>query len=180
MTMRLLVLLSIILFGVGIIIGRKIVLPKYITSTVTTVKVIKGDTVYHSVSLVQPKVIKYVHDTAWKLEKVDTLAILSAYFDHYIYQDTLSDSTMRVVLRDVISKNKIEDRQVWFENLRKIAVITNTTTITPPSGRLRIGGTISTITFSPSILYTFQKNSIGISYDIINKAPGLTYYYQIW
>ena len=76
-----------------------------ITDTITDTVVVDGDTV----------VI---------IEPVDTTKILAEYYAKVEYNDTVkNDSSALIVIREILYKNRIQDRLVRFQNRRATAIV---------------------------------------------------------
>ena len=63
-------------------------------------------------------------DTIVMIEPVDTAMILADYYAKVEYNDTVkNDSSALIVIREVLSKNRIENRLVRFQNRRFISIV---------------------------------------------------------
>lgn len=150
--------------------------------TVTTIIVYKpSDTVFVYKTLIPlPDSIIY-HDTVIQhFDSTQINNILNDYFSIKYYNDTMSGSDVDLVLRYVISQNKIKEHTIGIKNNRESKTITYTITIPPVlRNKIFIGGgvTISPldgIGFSVNG-YLLNKNEqlYGVSYDPLNKAIGV-------
>lgn len=107
---------------------------------------------------------------------VDTLAILSNYYNKYYYRDTLvNDSMALIVIFDTITQNKIISRSGEYKN-RRPTVINNTTIINQSKVwnigfGLFAGGNLSEFQAGPSLLITTNNRSSYLAeYDIMHKT----------
>lgn len=147
----------------GIAIGYFAMPNKTVTNSET---VIERDTTFVTDTLVIdnsviPEPVTIV-DTFWKtkLIKVDTLAILQAYFNKNAYSDTLvNDSALLVVVNDTISRNQIKSRIPFI--VRHYPVITNTKTIYATKDEWFIGGYFGQ-SFGAELTYRHHKNLYGV------------------
>jgi hypothetical protein len=151
--------------------------PQIITNTTT---VTKTDTVYKKDTIVsieyKPKYITIV-DTAWKEKDVDTLAILQAYFDKNVYNDTLvNDSALFVEVTDTITQNEIYSRK--FSIIRNYPIINNHTVVTNTieKNELFMGAYVGKI-YGVQIQYNFKKHLVGGYYG--NEGFFVSYSYKI-
>jgi len=120
-----------------------------------------------------------VHDTLWLpgdtsyvLRPVDTSAILKDYFSSVQYSDTVKDdSSAFIVINEQISRNRIDSREVLFQNRRS-------TMIYQPHNNaivLGVGGTLSGIDVSAG--FRHKRNVMSVTYS--DKGVGLRYQREI-
>ena len=98
---------------------------KYITSVKTE---IEYDTIRDSIPtyVPYPEYIYPPADTFWRDRDIDTAAILEDYFSTYFYSDVIEDDSIKIVINDSISQNKIASRDLKYEILYPIKTITIT------------------------------------------------------
>jgi hypothetical protein len=120
-----------------------------------------------------------VHDTLWLpgdtsyvLRPVDTAAIMRDYFASAEYSDTVKDdSSALIVINEQISRNRIEAREVLFQNRRA-------TMIYQPNNNaivLGVGGTLTGIDVSAG--FRHKRNVMSVTYS--DKGVGLRYQREI-
>lgn len=147
---------------------------------------IKGDSIPYIVTKEVP-VPKYIDTgkTRWRYLPIDTMAILAKYFAEVRYNDTLkNDTSALIVLRETVSCNLIQERELWFQNRRITAI--NTTIIPEQKKRNKIfagvftGIKLNGYGFGPSLmLNTKRDRSYALSYDAINKDFYFTLYFKL-
>jgi hypothetical protein len=145
------------------------------------IKYIPGDsipyTVYKGVPV--PYAVHYTDtllDTVWQdgdteyvIQPVDTMRILKDYYAKVTYIDTVkNDSSALIVLNEVISKNRIANREVYFQNRRATAIIEERTRAVV----LGFGGTLNGLDASVGYRYnrdvfnlTYSKDGVGVRYQ---------------
>ena len=103
---------------------------KVITKTVV---ILTGDKVQVFIPTKAPKPV-YIDTGSYHIEykegkasKIDTLAIIKDYLSKYYYNDTIKDTSFVAIIKEVLYKNRIIDRQLYVQNLRQ--KIVNTTTV---------------------------------------------------
>jgi hypothetical protein len=142
---------------------------------------IPGDSITYEVVRYKPVPIeKIIHDTTWKTQKIDTAAILQAYFDKVCYKDTIrKDSSFIAIINDTISQNRIINRRFWLQNLRITKI---ETTITPPPDKWFFGPQASYFNqkagVGVSVLYIKNKKAYSVSFDVLNKGFTIDYYFK--
>jgi hypothetical protein len=111
-------------------------------------------------------------DTTYILNPVDTARILRDYFARVQYLDTVkNDSSALIVLNETIFKNRIENREVIFQNRRKTAIIhENNHAIV-----LGVGGSLTGIDISAG--YRNKRNVFNLTYSRL--GVGLRYQREI-
>lgn len=122
----------------------------------------------------------------WRLQNVDTTAILYAYFSTVFYQDTIiSDTNAFVVVRDSISQNLIKHRQIEYKAYSHSK--SEITTITKPE-RLRskwfygigVGGSPNSFGVDVGVLILNKKeNAYALSIDPFNRDVKFSMYWKI-
>lgn len=121
------------------------------------------DTIWqHDTIIMVERVPDYhtVIDTKWKYYNVDTPAILQAYFDMNISNDTLvNDSQLIVVVNDTISQNRIQNRS--YVIARHLPTIIKTETIYATKDEWFIGGYFGQ-SFGAEVSYLRNKNLFAI------------------
>jgi hypothetical protein len=157
----------------------------YIHDTIVSYDTLPGDSVPYSVIIHKPKPYAvYYHDTI--LSVVDTLAILQDYYAVRSYSDTVSnDSTIKVIINDIITENSIKNREVLFQSLRGNIIQTITINNTPNlKNKLYVGcslgGKADTYCLGGSLLLQTKKQHIySYTYDFLNKCNYFNLYYKI-
>lgn len=164
---------------------------KVITKTV----VIPGDKVPVFIPTKAPKPV-YIDTGSYHIEykegkasKIDTLAIMKDYLSKYYYNDTIKDTSFVAIIKEVLYKNRIIDRQLYVQNLRQ--KIVNTTTVLPmPKLRNKIfigAGLSSNLSLTNSkpgvmgsvLLVTKKDHGYEYSYDVINKIHSVGMYWKL-
>lgn len=168
---------------VGIGYGLNEIIPlkenlKEVHDTITT----PGDKVFVQVYNDVPTPVRTevaVHDTI--RIQVDTAEILERYFARLYYCDTIrSDTSIRAIIKEIISQNKIVHREVWTQNLRPHQVIHQTTIINPTGWYL--GPHVSFgdhIGIGAGAFFLKNKNAYGGSIDLLNRTIGVSYYRKL-
>ena len=124
-----------------------------ITDTITDTVVVDGDTV----------VI---------IEPVDTTKILAEYYAKVEYNDTVkNDSSALIVIREILYKNRIQDRLVRFQNRRATAIVEQRTQA------LVAGVTAWQTGYDVSLGMRFKRNILSLSRS--NQAWGIRYQREI-
>jgi hypothetical protein len=93
--------------------------------------------------------------------KVDTQAILLAYFAIHTYSDQISDSSLHLQIFDSVSQNKIYGRRIFYQWLKPVESTSSTTITNTPVLKSRSG-------FYIGGFGDFSKNRYGV-------GPGLTW-----
>jgi hypothetical protein len=145
------------------------------------------DTVPYPVIHYQPKLI-YI-DTGsvkWKLQPVDTPAILAAFFAKHFYKDTLlNDTNALIVVSDTISRNRIISRSPLLRIYPHIIRQTKYIEQKAPGRRkfflgIGAGRNLNRFGFSANILYLSKKeHGYSFSYDVLNKSFYVGMYWKI-
>ena len=147
--------------------------------TVTThTDTIPGDSIPYEVAVPVPVARdSIVHDTAWMSKPFDTAAVLTRFFTEFYYCDTIRDSSFLAIIQEVISQNRIIERNLKVQNLRPQAIITNTTTIYPaPAWLIGPSVTFGTRTgFGASSVYIRKRNAFGSNIDATNRTLTVSY-----
>lgn len=124
-----------------------------ITDTITDTVIVDGDTV----------VI---------IEPVDTTKILAEYYAKVEYNDTVkNDSSALIVIREILYKNRIQDRLVRFQNRRATAIVEQRTQA------LVAGVTAWQTGYDVSLGIRFKRNILSLSRS--NQAWGIRYQREI-
>lgn len=155
-------------FAIGLVIGFMLlrscgpVQEKIVTLSDT----IYGDSVPYVVVQNKPVPYKVIRrDTIWMhdtIRLIDTIEVLNDYYSAYFYSDTVKDDTSAlIVLNEQITENKIEYRELIFQN-RKVTTINNHY----PANKNKIHlGAIGTLTgVSVEAGYSYGKNQFGLIY----------------
>lgn len=108
---------------------------------------------------------------------IDTNAILMAYFEKAIYEDTLqSDSTAFIFIRDTITQNRISSRKKIIR-IRPFTVHEPTRKVYAGIG---VGGNMNQFSFAGKLLYVDRRERIyGISYYPMDKILELSVFWKI-
>jgi len=129
-------------------------------------------------------IVKY--DTLYGDIVIDTSKILEDFFAQYIYKDTQDFDSVKFVINDTISKNKILSRGIDYTLVRPTITITEKHFINRREFYLGLGliGTPQRLSFiGPQINYKDKKRNlfglgIGIDSDL-QPAISLQYSYRI-
>lgn len=148
---------------------------------------IKGDSIPVQVFVPKPYPVR-VDCLKWQFYKVDTLAILQAYYSRRIYSDTLkNDTSALVVVNDTVMFNSLQNRSLIFQN-RRPTLISYTTTIQPTSDARRlklfvgpsVGRSLETFAIGASaMLITKNDAAYALTYDIFNKEAYVSIFWKI-
>lgn len=155
-------------FAIGLVIGFLLlrscgpIREKLITLTET----IKGDSVPYVVVKEKPVPYKVVRwDSVTRVDTVfiiDTIEVLNDYYSAYFYSDTLKDDTSAlIVLNEQITENKIEYRELIFQN-RKVTTINHHYPANKNKIHLGAIGTLNGVSFEAG--YSYGKNQFGVLY----------------
>lgn len=160
--------------------------------TVVTHDTIQGDSVPYEVLLPKPyPVYKDTGSTKWKFKDVDTCAILKDYFAEYYYQDTMKDDTSAlVILNDMVTENRLQNRKLIFQNRRATVINTTITNYGDiPAHKIYLGAGLN------NSVVNFNENTLGLTanvlwvtknrwayeagYDIFHKSFEVTAFYKL-
>jgi hypothetical protein len=104
--------------------------------------------------------------------KIDTGAILKAYFSEVTYLDSVDNDTLKIVLKEVISRNAIVSRELTHRLKIPITKVIETTY--QPKGMFYYGASATygqSLGLSPMLGYKNKKEQVFFgSYDPINKS----------
>lgn len=146
------------------------------------------DTVYDTVVIIKDNYIPRIDSVVVRdsvFRDVDTLAILSSYYELKFINDTiLHDTSGIIIINDIITENSIKERSFIIELYPRYITKTKFITEKPKfelHGGIGVGRSIEQFGLSANILLrTRNANIYTISYDVINKDIYLTYYFKIW
>ena len=148
--------------------------PQTIISTITEIKI---DTLKYLDTLMYPKpveVIKPVFDSI-----IDTVYVFNDYYTGKIYEYNFKDTNIKFHAGIMIHKNSLVSFIPEYEIYRKTTTITNNIEVVkPPKYIFMLGGGIDyydKLGLNISASLYFNKNDVGIFYDPILKAFGITY-----
>lgn len=156
------------------------------TETPPIIKVVPADSVPYIVYKDKPKpyAIHYrdsvpYYDTVWLpgdtsfvLVPIDTSALMKDCLAKVVYRDTLkNDSSAFILLNEMVSKNRVQYREVFFQNRRATAYIEERT----KAFVLGVGGNISGLDFSAG--YRSKRDIFSVSYS--GLGLGLRYQREI-
>lgn len=111
-------------------------------------------------------------ETVVIIEPVDTTKILTEYYAKVEYNDTVkNDSSALIVIREVLSRNRIENRLVRFQNRRATAVVEQRTQA------LVAGLTAWQSGYDVSIGMRLKRNILSLSRS--NQGWGVRYQREI-
>ena len=113
--------------------------------------------------------------------KVDTGAILAAYFAVNVVYDTIfKDSNYRATITDTVTQNAIVGRSVSFKNLRpkKVFTVVNTAvydTCPEPKAKIylgaMLGGNITQFDFGPKATFITRRDHLyEFKYEVISET----------
>lgn len=103
---------------------------------------------------------------------IDTFAVMKDFLSSSNYSDTLkNDSSAFILLNETVAFNKIQNRELIFQNKRK------TILVTPHDNGiiLGLGSSLKSVDFS--LGYKYNNNIFNLSYS--NNGIGFRYQYQI-
>jgi hypothetical protein len=92
----------------------------------TVVETIKYDTIRETTEKYVPVPGPVEYDTTYLYRDIDTTAILRDYFASYSYSDTVRLDSVKVIVKDTVSQNKIKSRVVEYELLYPTKTVTIT------------------------------------------------------
>ena len=155
---------------------------------VVDVKYLPGDSVPYTVYKEKPvpKIVTYRDtitdiitdtvivdgDTVVIIEPVDTTKILAEYYAKVEYNDTVkNDSSALIVIKEILYKNRIQDRLVRFQNRRTTAIVEQRTQA------LVAGVTAWQTGYDVSLGMRFKRNILSLSRS--NQGWGVRYQREI-
>ena len=160
--------------------------------TVVTHDTIQGDSVPYEVLLPKPyPVYKDTGSTKWKFKDIDTCAILRDYYAEYYYQDTMKDDTSAlVIVNDMVTENRLQNRKLIFQNRRATVINTTITNYGDiPAHKIYLGAGLN------NSVVNFNENTLGLTanvlwvtknrwayeagYDIFHKSFEVTAFYKL-
>lgn len=104
--------------------------------------------------------------------KIDTGAILKAYFSEVTYLDSVDNDTLKIVLKEVVSRNAIVSRELTHRLKIPITKVIETTY--QPKGMFYYGASATygqTLGLSPMIGYKNKKEQLFFgAYDPLQKS----------
>jgi hypothetical protein len=104
--------------------------------------------------------------------KIDTGAVLKAFFSEVTYLDSVDNDTLKIVLKEVISRNAIVSRELTHRLKIPITKVIETTY--QPKGMFYYGASATygqTLGLSPMVGYKNKREQFYFgSYDPINKS----------
>jgi hypothetical protein len=109
---------------------------------------------------------------------IDTMAVLKDYYAIYAYSDTISTDSVKIVMNDSITQNKIKSRIVDYKIIYPTITITKETVIKKSQFYygLGIGAGASNVNIGPELLYktkTDQAFGLGLGVNQ-NLQPSLS------
>jgi len=111
-------------------------------------------------------------DTVVIIEPVDTTKILAEYYAKVEYNDTVkNDSSALIVIKEILYKNRIQDRLVRFQNRRATAIVEQRTQA------LVAGVTAWQTGYDVSLGMRFKRNILSLSRS--NQGWGVRYQREI-
>jgi len=141
---------------------------------------VKYDTISKEITTYVPKVVtrtEWKHDT---VTKIDTVKVLNDYYAKYFYSDSINGDSLKLVINDTVSENKIVARSINYSLIYPTVTI-NKTEIknkTELYYGLGIGGNKNTITyFGPELLLkTKNKGAYGLGVGLIGpNSPNIQF-----
>jgi len=158
------------------------------THNVETNTVVQYDTIVSDTTIYSVKYIPKWHtkiDTVIRIDtltKTDTIEIVKDYNTTYQLIDTLQNADFRLVLTDIISQNKINERSWSYTDLK--GVVHQTIFIEKPKAHLLAGATIGYLDepyFSATAIFIDKsKKAYSFSYDPFHKVFFLGAYWKIF
>lgn len=112
---------------------------------------------------------------------VDTMAILRAYFEENIYDQSLGDSQLSANLSCVVSKNKLKSLDFKYKILRPTAIIQEEKEKIKVFAGLAIGASKTGLTaFGPEVSILDKKDHlIGFNYNLIDNSVNASLAWKI-
>jgi hypothetical protein len=165
--------------------------PEVVTDTEFHIDTIKlpGDAVPVEVKVPYPVPVPYQVDHVVEVPaKIDTGAVVAAFYTPVMYRDTfVNDTSYRLILAEKVHKNRIADRQIWVQNLRAKEYITKTiTTIQKDTPRTKlylgvsVGRWVDQFALGGSIAVNTKKDHLYTgTYDFLNNSVYVTSYWKI-
>jgi len=116
--------------------------------------------------------------------KIDTSKILQDYYREKHLNDVIENDTIKIRLREVISKNSMLSRELSWTLKIPNKIITNTVVQEEIKRKILFGGQLNydyeKITVNPGIGFKDRKNNFYLgSYNIYNKEIGFGIYVPI-
>lgn len=111
---------------------------------------------------------------------IDTIAILKDYYAIYNYSDTLGTDSVKIIINDSVTQNKIKSRVVDYKIMYPTITITKETTINKLQFYygLGIGASNKGLnSFGPELMYKSKSNqAYGLGFNIDQTlSPSLTF-----
>jgi hypothetical protein len=178
------IILTIILMAIAVWIKGKY-FPNEVTKTKTKT-ITKVDTVYQD-SLVYKQLPAPDPDTIKLIDK-DTITIptdttiferyadlFQKYHSQYIYDDTLkNDSSAFIAVHEIISKNRITRRELYYRNRSPVTVYNETNIIN--QRKFFVGGVVGENVIEPRITYKDLNDIMySVGYDFIGPEQGIRF-----
>jgi len=151
----------------------------------------RDTTLFDTVEKLVPEYIPqyFYQDTGsikWRDRDIDTNEILKIYFSRFIYDDTLVDDTNAfIVIRDVISENRIQSREPFIQFFPK-TVIETTVVKVPEDPRRKVflgfgaGRSFDQFGLTGNMMFINKRDqAFAFQYDFINKDVYVTTFFKL-
>jgi hypothetical protein len=141
---------------------------------------IPGDSVPYPVKEYVPVVQwERINDTIIVNSPIDTQSILNHYFAVRYYSDTISDTSMLVIINDTVTQNMIAYRNVLMQNKRPIMIETTEIYNCKPKWFIGADVMLSDKTgVGIQALRVNNNHAWNIGYDLVNKGITAGYYFR--
>lgn len=179
-----------ILLVVVLIVAALAIKDRFFPSTVVKTKTVTvRDTVYQDTTIY--KQLPQPDPDTVVLMQVDTITkpaddsliweryidLYQAHNNTYIYDDTLkNDTSALVAVRDTVKRNRLQSRELIYENRRPTVINRTTTNIVRKENKFFVGGEIGMNTAQPALIYQSENDiSYKIGYDLAGPDQGLRF-----
>ena len=129
---------------------------------------LKSDTVFSTKEITVSKLnLKFIHDTIiLPVNKIDTVAIISDYYDRKIYSDTSVLQNNLIVVNDTIDRNEIIGRSIYCKSTNEL-IADSIFLAKKEKVNLYIGGNYRAINKAIGIQMNLQykRVDVGIGYN---------------
>ena len=104
---------------------------------------------------------------------VDTASIIKAYFKEVVYNDSIVNDTVKIVLKEIVSENAIRSRDLRWQLMMPIS----TSTIVEPRSLFYVGGVLdvdNNVSLAPFLAYKNKRDQLLTgSYNPFDRSVGV-------
>ena len=140
----------------------------------------KTEHVYHTDTVFQVKHIRIPIPTIDTVEKI-VYADTNNCRRIYVYQDSLVDSNMVFYYKDFI-QGTLRDKQMSYKLKVPTRIVDSIETkiLIDPKFSLSAGGEVGLNILTPVLDFRYNKTTIGVGYNFLNKTPQLRLTYRLF